>query len=39
MNLKIIGNVELLKYFLSLHYKLFDFYENELQDDLESMNI
>lgn len=33
MDLKIIGNIELLKYFLSLHYKLFDFYENELQAD------
>lgn len=33
MNVKIIGNIELLKYFLSLHYKLFNFYENELQDD------
>lgn len=33
MDLKVIGNIELLKYFLSLHYKLFDFYENELQDD------
>ena len=33
MDLKIIGNIELLKYFLSLHYKLFNFYENELQDD------
>lgn len=33
MDLKISGNVELLKYFLSLHYKIFDFYENELQDD------
>ena len=33
IDLKIIGNIELLKYFLSLHYKLFEFYENKFQDD------
>lgn len=36
MNLEIIGNIELLKSLLSLHYKLFDFYENELRDDPRS---
>ncbi len=36
MDLKIIGNIELLKYFLSLHYKLFNFYENELKEDPRS---
>lgn len=33
MDLNSMGNIEVLKYFLSLHYQLFDFYDKELKDD------
>lgn len=33
---KEIGNIEILKYFLSLHYEVFHFYEFELKDDFRA---
>lgn len=36
MDLEKIGNTELLKCFLSLHYQLYGFYENELREDPRS---
>lgn len=33
MDLKKLGNIELLKTFLAMHYQYFDMYENELSDD------
>lgn len=33
MDLKGMGNIEVLKSFLSLHYQIFNFYEQELKED------